>query len=200
MKARTITISREYGSGGRAAAQKLAEKLGITCYDNEVISLAAKDSDLQPWEFHMAEDLKNTNFIYAMSVIRVSSDAAELSYAGRIFQVQSEAMRKLAAKGPAIFLGRCGNYVLRSQKDAVHFVLCGSAARRAERAVTEYGLTAEDAEREVRRMDRQRAAYFGANTNWRWGDGAHYDLVINTDRLGVEGAVQAMLDYLAQLE
>lgn len=196
---RTITISRQYGSGGRDVAKMLAEKLGIPCYDNEVISQAAKDNDIQVWEFQMAEEMRNTNFIYAMSAITPRADIGEMSYNGRIFQVQSDAMAAMAKKGPAVFLGRCGNYVLR-KTDAVHIFLCGSVPERVRRAVAEYGLTEKDAEDDVRRLDRQRAAYFGANTGWRWGDGAHYDLVINTDRLGVEGTVQVILDYLAQLK
>lgn len=199
MDMKTITISRQYGSGGRDVAKQLAEKLGIPCYDNEVISLAAKESDLQPWEFQMAEDMRNTNFIYALSAIAPRSDVNEMSYNGKIFQVQSDAMTKMAAQGPAVFLGRCGNYVLR-KTDAVHIFLCGSVEERTKRAVAQYSLAERDAENEVRRLDRQRGAYFGVNTGWKWGEGVHYDLVINTDRLGVEGTVQVILDYLAQLK
>ena len=66
--------------------------------------------------------------------------------------------------------------------------------------MAQYGLAERGAQREVDRVDRQRAAYYGVNTSWRWGDGSYYDLVINTDRLGVDGAVATILDYLNQLE
>lgn len=200
MKARTITISRQYGSGGHEVAEKLSEALGLPCYDNEVISLAAKESGAQLWEFQMAENLRNTNFIYNLSMIAPHSDIQEEPYSVKLFRAQSEAMAELAGRGPAVFVGRCGNFVLRQDPEAVHFFICGSLAKRTERAVAQYGLAERGAQREVDRVDRQRAAYYGVNTSWRWGDGSYYDLVINTDRLGVDGAVATILDYLNQLE
>ena len=200
MKARTITISRQYGSGGHEVAEKLSEALGLPCYDNEVISLAAKESGAQLWEFQMAENLRDTNFIYNLSMIAPHSDIQEEPYSVKLFRAQSEAMAELAERGPAVFVGRCGNFVLRQDSEAVHFFICGSLAKRTERAVVQYGLAERGAQREVDRVDRQRAAYYGVNTSWRWGDGSYYDLVINTDRLGVDGAVATILDYLNQLE
>ena len=200
MKARTITISRQYGSGGHEVDEKLSEALGLPCYDNEVISLAAKESGAQLWEFQMAENLRDTNFIYNLSMIAPHSDIQEEPYSVKLFRAQSEAMAELAERGPAVFVGRCGNFVLRQDPEAVHFFICGSMAKRTERAVAQYGLAERGAQREVDRVDRQRAAYYGVNTSWRWGDGSYYDLVINTDRLGVDGAVATILDYLNQLE
>ena len=200
MKARTITSSRQYGSGGHEVAKKLSEALGLPCYDNEVISLAAKESGAQLWEFQMAENLRDTNFIYNLSMIAPHSDIQEEPYSVKLFRAQSEAMAELAERGPAVFVGRCGNFVLRQDSEAVHFFICGSLAKRTERAVAQYGLAERGAQREVDRVDRQRAAYYGVNTSWRWGDGSYYNLVINTDRLGVDGAVATILDYLNQLE
>ena len=196
MKARTITISRQYGSGGHEVAEKLSEARGLPCYDNEDISLAAKESGAQLWEFQMAEYLRDTNFIYNLSMIAPHSDIQEEPYSVKLFRAQSEAMAELAERGPAVFVGRCGNFVLRQDPEAVHFFICGSLAKRTERAVAQYGLAERGAQREVDRVDRQRAAYYGVNTSWRWGDGSYYDLVINTDRLGVDGAVATILDYL----
>ena len=133
MKARTITISRQYGSGGHEVAKKLSEALGLPCYDNEVISLAAKESGAQLWEFQMAENLRDTNFIYNLSMIAPHSDIQEEPYSVKLFRAQSEAMAELAERGPAVFVGRCGNFVLRQDPEAVHFFICGSLAKRTER-------------------------------------------------------------------
>ena len=103
MKARTITISRQYGSGGHEVAKKLSEALGLPCYDNEVISLAAKESGAQLWEFQMAENLRDTNFIYNLSMIAPHSDIQEEPYSVKLFRAQSEAMAELAGRGPAVF-------------------------------------------------------------------------------------------------
>ena len=154
MKARTITISRQYGSGGHEVAKKLSEALGLPCYDNEVISLAAKESGAQLWEFQMAENLRDTNFIYNLSMIAPHSDIQEEPYSVKLFRAQSEAMAELAERGPAVFVGRCGNFVLRQDSEAVHFFICGSLAKRTERAVAQYGLAERGAQREVDRVDR----------------------------------------------
>ena len=148
----------------------------------------------------MAENLRDTNFIYNLSMIAPHSDIQEEPYSVKLFRAQSEAMAELAERGPAVCVGRGGHGVLRRDPEAVPYFICGSLAKRTERAVAQYGLAERGAQREVDRVDRQRAAYYGVNTSWRWGDGSYYDLVINTDRLGVDGAVATILDYLNQLE
>lgn len=197
MKAMTITISRAYGSGGRAIAQQLAQELGIPCYDNEVISKAAKESDISSWEFSMAENMRFSDFIYSLSDITPHCQVQKLTYGERIFEAQSKALRALSDQGPAIFLGRCANYVLRDRPNCVHLFICGSLEARTRRAVEVYGLDEKDAAREVRRMDKLRSAYYSTNTGLRWGYGETYDLVINTDQVGVDGAVKLIQDYLA---
>ena len=190
MKAMSVTISREYGSGGTAIAKRLAEVLGIPCYDKEVIAKAAEENNIQMWEFSMAENnpysVHYTDFVYALS------DNREL-----IFKSQSKAMEDLADKGPAVFLGRCGNYILRNRPDCIHVFICASYSTRIRRAMETYGLKEREAEREIRRVDRLRAAYYGSNTGQRWGSGETCDLVINTDEIGVEGAVKLIQSYIA---
>ncbi len=196
MKALTITISRQYGSGGRAIAEQLSKDLNIPCYDNEVISKAAQESDIGAWEFSMAENMRFSEFIYALSDITPHCESQPLTYGERIFEAQSTALRKLADRGPAIFLGRCGNYVLRDRPNCVHLFICGSPEVRARRAVGVYGLKESEAAREIRRMDKLRAAYYATNTGCRWGYGETYDLIINTDKIGVEGAVRLIKNYM----
>ena len=196
MRALTITISREYGSGGRAIAEQLSRDLNIPCYDHEIISKAAQESEIGAWEFSMAENMQFSEFMYALSDITPYCASQRLTYGEQIFEAQSKALRRLADQGPAIFLGRCGNYVLRDRTNCVHFFICGSPEVRARRAVEVYGLKESEAMREVRRMDKLRSAYYGTNTGNRWGYGETYDLIINTDQIGVEGAVRLIKNYM----
>ena len=196
MKALTITISRQYGSGGRAIAQQLSKDLNLPWYDHEIISKAARESDIGAWEFSAAENMQLSDYLYALSDITPGSRQEQLTYGERIFQAQSRALEKLADRGPAIFLGRCGNYVLQDRPDCVHLFICGSPEVRARRAVEVYGLRERDAAREIRRMDKLRAAYYAANTGLHWGYGGDYDLIINTDKIGVEGAVRLIKNYM----
>lgn len=196
MKALTITISRQYGSGGRAIAQQLSKDLNLPWYDHEIISKAARESDIGAWEFSAAENMELSDYLYALSDITPGSRQEQLTYGERIFQAQSRALEKLADKGPAIFLGRCGNYVLQDRPNCVHLFICGSPEVRARRAVEVYGLRERDAAREIRRMDKLRSAYYAANTGLHWGYGGDYDLIINTDKIGVEGAVRLIKNYM----
>lgn len=196
MKALTITISRQYGSGGRAIAQQLSKDLNLPWYDHEIISKAARESDIGAWEFSAAESMQLSDYLYALSDITPGSGQEQLTYGERIFQAQSRALEKLADKGPAIFLGRCGNYVLQDRPNCVHLFICGSPEVRARRAVEVYGLRERDAAREIRRMDKLRSAYYAANTGLHWGYGGDYDLIINTDKIGVEGAVRLIKNYM----
>lgn len=196
MNALTITISRQYGSGGRAIAQQLSKDLNLPWYDHEIISKAARESDIGAWEFSAAENMELSDYMYALSDINPGAGAQQLTYGERIFRAQSRALEKLADRGPAIFLGRCGNYVLQDRPNCVHLFICGSPEARARRAVEVYGLRERDAAREIRRMDKLRSSYYAANTGLHWGYGEDYDLIINTDKLGVEGAVRLIKNYL----
>ena len=197
MKAMTITISRQYGSGGRAIAQQLSKDLAVHCYDNEVISKAAKENDIGLWEFTLAENMRFSDFIYALSDLSPCCEVQPLTYGERIFKAQSKALLELAEQGPAVFLGRCGNYVLRDRPDCIHLFICGSTEARIRRAVEVYGLKEKDAAYEIQRIDKLRAAYYSTNTGHRWGYGETYDLIINTDQIGVEGAVKLIKEYMA---
>lgn len=201
MKARTITISRQYGSGGHEVAKKLSEALGLPCYDNEVISLAAKESGAQLWEFQMAENLRDTNFIYNLSMIAPHSDIQEEPYSVKLFRAQSEAMAELAERGPAGLCRPVRQLCAAAGLGGgpfLHLRLLGQANRAGGGPVW-FGRAGRPAGGGPSGPG-QRAAYYGVNTSWRWGDGSYYDLVINTDRLGVDGAVATILDYLNQLE
>lgn len=90
--------------------------------------------------------------------------------------------------------------MLRQDPEAVHFFICGSLTKRTERRWPSMVWPSGAPSERWTGWTGQRAAYYGVNTNWRWGDGSYYDLVINTDRLGVDGAVATILDYLNQLE
>lgn len=196
MKALTITISRQYGSGGRAIAQQLSKDLNLPWYDHEIISKAARESDIGAWEFSAAENMQLSDYMYALSDISPGGSQQQLTYGEKIFQAQSRALEKLADRGPAIFLGRCGNYVLQERPNCVHLFICGSPEVRARRAVEVYGLRERDAAREIRRMDKLRSAYYTASTGLCWGYGGDYDLIINTDKIGVEGAVRLIKNYM----
>ena len=188
MKALTITISRQYGSGGRAIAQQLSKDLNLPWYDHEIISKAARESDIGAWEFSAAENMQLSDYLYALSDITPGSRQEQLTYGERIFQAQSRALEKLADRGPAIFLGRCGNYLLAGRPRVLRvFIHAPLEARMARVAAYSLAWSQREVAKHIRVEDHRRAAYYHYYTGEEWRDAAGYDLSLDSEKLGEDG-------------
>ena len=124
-----ITISREYGSGGRAIGERLAKELGVPFYDKELIFMAAKESGLSEEYIKKTEQMKSTSFLYGLYM-----SAQQLPMNDQIFLVQSKIIRQVAQEGPCVIVGRCADYVLRERKDLLSVFIHAPVAFRADRA------------------------------------------------------------------
>ena len=129
-----ITISREYGSGGRMIAQKLAEQLGIPLYDRQIISMTAQKSGLAE-EYVEKSEQQGTSFLYT---IATNWDGS--SVATQLYLAEFDAIRELANKGPCILLGRCANYVLEDYKNCMHVFIYAPIEEKIRRVQLEYGV------------------------------------------------------------
>ena len=159
-----ITISREYGSGGRAIGERLAKELGVPFYDKELIFMAAKESGLSE------EYIKKND---------------------QIFLVQSKIIRQVAQEGPCVIVGRCADYVLRERKDLLSVFIHAPVAFRADRAQKVYEKEAGNMEDFVRKKDKKRAAFYNYFSQNKWGDARHYHLAISSV-YGVDFAVEVL--------
>ena len=188
-----ITISREYGSGGRAIGERLAKELGVPFYDKELIFMAAKESGLSEEYIKKTEQMKSTSFLYGLYM-----SAQQLPMNDQIFLVQSKIIRQVAQEGPCVIVGRCADYVLRDDPNAVLvnlFVHAPMAARiRRESART--NTTPTEAEKRIRQVDKERASYYNFFSSKRWGDAQGYDLCVNTGNMDISDVVQLTLRYL----
>lgn len=128
-----ITISREYGSGGRAIGERLAKELGVPFYDKELIFMAAKESGLSEEYIKKTEQMKSTSFLYGLYM-----SAQQLPMNDQIFLVQSKIIRQVAQEGPCVIVGRCADYVLRERKDLLSVFIHAPVAFRADRAQKVY--------------------------------------------------------------
>ena len=122
-----ITISREYGSGGRAIGERLAKELGVPFYDKELIFMAAKESGLSEEYIKKTEQMKSTSFLYGLYM-----SAQQLPMNDQIFLVQSKIIRQVAQEGPCVIVGRCADYVLRERKDLLSVFIHAPVAFRAD--------------------------------------------------------------------
>ena len=181
-----ITISREYGSGGRAIGERLAKELGIPFYNKELILMAAKESGLSEEYIKKTEQMKSTSFLYGLYM-----GAQQLPMNDQIFLIQSKIIREIAEKGPCVIVGRCADYVLRERQDLLSVFIHAPLSFRAQRAKTVYEKEAGNIEDFVRKKDKKRAAFYNYFSQNKWGDARHYHLAISSV-YGVDFAVEVL--------
>lgn len=200
MTSSVITISREYGSGGRFVAQKLSEKLGIPFYDNEIITRAAKESGYAESMFEKAEQISTHSLLYSLSMFGSSAGVYGLPLSDKVFLVQSDIIQKVASEGPCILVGRCSDYVLKDRDNVISFFLYSDMPHKIERVKTYYHPDTDDVEALITKRDKKRAAYYNYYTTRRWGDIDNYHLSVNTDAIGIDATVSLLENFVNAFE
>ncbi len=190
-----ITISRQYGSGGRFVARKLAERLSLPFYDNEIITLAAKESGYAESMFENAEQVSSYSLLYSLSMFGSANGVYGLPLADKVFLVQSDIIKKCADTGPCVIVGRCADYILKDRPDVLNFFLYSDMPSRVKRVVKYYENTSRDVESDIRKRDKKRAAYYNYYTSSRWGELENYDLSLHTDKIGIDACVDTLELY-----
>ena len=195
-----ITIGRQYGSGGREIGRRLAEELDIAYYDKELLVEASKQSGICEELFENHDEKPTKSFLYSlMTGVQTHGGSApmylDMPLNHRMFLAQFDAIRKLAGEGPCVVVGRCADYVLRDQKNVINVFLKADMEHRRERAI-ERGAEPQKAEETVRKNDKDRAAYYNYYATSTWGDVNNYDLCVDTGKLGYDGTVQLIIDYV----
>lgn len=195
-----ITIGRQFGSGGRQIGKLLSEKLSIPYYDKEILAEAAKDSGIceEIFEHHDEKPTKSLLFslVTGMQMHGNLGGYMDMPLNHRVFLAQFDTIRRVAAEGPCIIVGRCADYVLRDKPNAVKLFVRADMEHRMQRAVAIHSVSPEKAEEYVRRMDKERASYYNYYATATWGDVNNYDLCLDTGKLGIEGSAQLVMDYL----
>ncbi len=196
-----ITISREFGSGGREIGKTLADDLGIAFYDKELLELAAKESGICEELFVKHDETYTNSFLYSlvMGSYPVTPDGRlnpELPLDHRIFLAQFDTIRKLAQKGPCVIVGRCADYVLKADDRVLNFFITGNMAQKKRRILERYDIEKNKAEDFIRKTDKRRANYYNYYSDMKWGEAKNYDLCINSSKTGIKGAVELMKSYI----
>lgn len=186
-----ITLGREICSGGCDIGKEVARELNLPYYDKELITLAAKKSGLSEEAIAASEKRRTSSLMYSLYTM-----GNQLPLADQVFILQSKIIKELAEEGPCVIVGRCADYVLRDNPDAVSIFVKGNMESKIARAVTYYGIDAEKASEYIRKADKQRASYYNYYATATWGDVDNYDLVVDTGVLGVDGAVELITKFL----
>ena len=196
MKNPIITISREFGSGGRESGQIVAQKLNIPYYDNALITIAAKKSGFVEELFEQADRKPTGSLLYSLSMFGAGMSSVELPLNDKIFLIQSDIIKEVAAQGPCVVVGRCADYVLRETENVVNFFLYGSIEARTAFAIREHDFPSEKAAEAVKKFDKRRASYYHYYTGKKWGEAKNYHLCMDTTNLTPEKTAEIILKYV----
>lgn len=193
MKSNTvITISRQFGSGGREISRILAEKMNVKRYDRTVVAMAAEKVGAGD----PIEEIVSRSYNVSENCLGNLGDAAfdRVPTYNQMYVEQGKIIRAIAAEGKgAVFLGRCADVILDGQPDVYSFFICADDAYRTERARTHYGGMSL---KELNEIEKARRNYYSFYTGRTWGDPQNYDLVVNTSRLPLEKAADLIIDYV----
>lgn len=184
-----ITVGREYGSGGRLIAKRVAEMLGIPFYDKELLELAAEKTGFSEEFIKKADEHRASGFMYSMF-----SPSQNLPLHDQVFIAQSNIIKKIASQGPCVIVGRCSDYVLKKHESALHVFVHAPMQQRIERARKSYGKEGDDKAIEalITKTDKNRASYYNNFTMGKWGASTNYDMTISS-ALGIDVASSAII-------
>lgn len=189
-----ITISRQYGAGGREIAGLVAEKLGVKLYDRQIVHIAAAKIGLDDLSEKDLLELENYVKPLSMSFLPFRSFGMNMTDSSqKVFMTESAAIRKLAEDGPCVILGRSADYVLRKFENKFSIFVCADDEFREARGKEVYG---GKTLKELDQEDKKRARYYNYYTGRNWGEGKNYDLVVNTSRDSLDKIADAIIDYI----
>ena len=191
MPERIITISREFGSGGRTIGKLAAEKLGIPCYDKELIEKIAEESGYTADYVKEETEALNGGLFSTLFADR----SMGMTNQDKIWTLQCRIITDLAEKGSCILIGRCADYILEERENCLNVFIHASMEKRMERIVQQYGERDETPEHRVKEKDKQRMEYYKYYTGRKWGDVNNYQICLDSGELGINKCV----DLICQL-
>ena len=198
MEKKIITISREFGSGGRSIGRKVAEKLGIPFYDKELVEQIAVESGFAPKfvEEHGEHSPGRSLFSYAFAPQGVPGVMNGLSTADFLWNIQCSVILQLAEKGPCVIVGRNADYILKDRKDAFHVYIHADMDFRADRIVRLYGSSEKSPEARLQEKDKRRKVNYQHYTGRTWGQAQNYDICLDSSAIGVENCADIIVSLV----
>ena len=198
MEKKIITISREFGSGGRSIGRLVAEKLGIPFYDKELVDQIALESGFAPKfvEEHGEHAPGKTLFSYAFAPQGIPGVMNGMSTADFLWHVQCGVILQLAEKGPRVIVGRNADYIRKDREDTLHAYIHADMAYRADRIVRLYGESEKSPEARLNEKDKRRHVNYQHYTGRIWGTAQNYDLCLNSGTIGIEECANIIVDMV----
>lgn len=194
-----INVGRQMGSGGRVIAKMLADEFGCAFYDKELLNLAAKESGFNEKFFEQNDERKG--FMKSVFHVHVPFVGENNFYKNSfsqdaLYQLQSDAIRKVADEGSCVFVGRTADYVLRDCKNVVNVFITANIDHRIQRVCKRLGFDRATARKYIRSQEDERASYYNYYTGKKWGHADSYDLCVNSSLLGIEETEKFIADFI----
>lgn len=197
-----ITIGREFGSGGKEIGEKLADTLGIKCYDKELLAIAAKNSGMCHEIFEMHDEKPTNSFLYSIVMdtyagVYNPQAMIDMPINQKVFLAQFDAIKNIAENESCVIVGRCADYALENMSNLVSVFIHSPIEKRVERIMKAYDISEpKKAKDMINKTDKKRASYYNYYTNKEWGNSRSYDLTINSGKTGIDMAVSLIENYI----
>lgn len=204
MKNAVITIARQYGSGGREVGLKLAELTGLSYYDKDLITMAAQKSGLNQAVLHAADEKAANSLLYTLalgsSTYHAGVNNLHVPLNDKLFTVQSEIIRDIAKENKgAIIVGRCADYVLAGHANLLRVFISADFDSRVKTIMQRHELSENDAKDLIIKTDKRRSNYYNYYTGGKWAKLENYDLIVSTDKIGIENAAKLIQSYMEMI-
>ena len=191
-----ITVGRQFGSGGREIAKKIAQHFNIKCYDDELVDLAAEHSGLHKDFVASCDEKAVSSFAFSVSNnFYVSSNGAHQVQIKAYFS-QFDAIKSVAKQGPCVIVGRVADYVLKNEDNKISVFISADRQDRVSRVMEYENIPEKQAEKLVDKNDKNRAKYYNFFSNKKWGEAKTYDLCVNSSKLGIDKTAEFIINYI----
>ena len=194
MKKRVITISREFGSGGRYLGEEIAKHLGIDYYDKEIIDKVARKTGLSQKYIEKEGESAPIKNHFAYSFVGRNIDGTSMG--DYMDAVQREVILEAAQKSPCVIIGRCADYILRDRTDCFNVFICGNEEEKIKRTMELYNLSETEARKQMKEINKKRRIHYEYYTEQKWGEAGNYSICLNSSDIGYVRCIEIICDIV----
>lgn len=194
MAANIITITREFGSGGRTIGRQVADTLGYTFYDWELVMKIAQESGFDA-DF-VSENCEDSSSRFSW-LFKDAGKGMDLS--DQLYCAMSRVVEEIASKGKCVLVGRCADYILRERTDVLSCFIFADEEFKKERIVNVYGETEKSIDRRLKEKDGKRKSHYQYYTGRKWGRAFFYDVCLDSGRLGIDNCTSTIVALVKEI-
>lgn len=190
-KIKVVTIGRLYCSGGSDIGRITAEKLGVKCYDHEIVDMAAERVGLTVDEMNKYEEAVLNPL---KSPLNIFNKEDKLSVTEKIFAAETQIIYEITAREDCVIVGRCADFILKNKVKTLDVFIYSSFEKRMELIMNKFDVPYEEVESRLKKYDKKRADFYNTNTNKKWNDMHSYDMCLDSGKLGFETCAEIIAD------